>query len=343
MKTIMPDGKGGVMSVEAAMPELFAGAALCRMTHSLISAGTERGIIENCIGKSAEEIIQNNTRLGYLGAGIVEEIMGERLPCKKGERVAYYGAPFVSHGEYVVVPERLLFALPENVSQECGAFIGLGAIAMHGFRLGKAGLGEVCHVAGAGIIGNLCAQFALCAGCRVILTDYDSGRLEIFKGCVPAGDYVCAAPDVVEGAVHRMSGGQGADAVFLCMGTTSSEPMAQAMRLVRAGGRIVIVGVLDIKVPREDFFAKEVEVTISRAAGPGRYDGTYEREGRDYPVQYVRWTEGRNLGESLRLIAAGRIHVEPMISHVYPVNRFAEAYEGVIQNRPGMGYILDWK
>lgn len=342
MITIMPDGKGGAALREAPLPELFPRSALCRMTHSLISAGTEKGIIKSCAGKSAAFLKKNNMRLGYLGAGIVEKTMGD-MSCKAGDRVAYYGAPYVTHSEYVVVPEKLLFPLPENAPNEWGAFMGIAAIAMHGFRMGKLSLGEVCVVVGAGIIGNICAQLALFAGCRVALCDYERARLDIFKKCAPADDdYICTSPNEAEKALRHLGAAGGADAVFLCMGTASDEPMAQAVRLIRPGGRIVIVGTLDIQIPREEFFMKEAEVAISRAAGPGRYDASYEKEGRDYPMQYVRWTEGRNAAESLRLIAAGRLRVDPMISSLYPVRQFKKAYENILKGKPEMGYILDW-
>jgi len=342
MKTIAPNGKGGVAMREAPMPELFPRSALCRMTHSLISAGTEKGIIQSCKGKSAAFLKKNNIRLGYLGAGIVEKTMG-KVSAQKGARVAFYGAPYVTHSEYVVVPEKLLYPLPEGVPSEWGAFMGIAAIAMHGFRKGQVSLGEICLISGAGIIGNLCAQLAMLSGCRVVLCDYERSRLETFKKCTPAeGDFVCSSPDDAEKALNRFDAAIGADAVLLCMGASSARPMAQAVKLVRPGGRIVIVGTLDIQIPREDFFMKEAEVTISRAAGPGRYDLSYEKDGRDYPMQYIRWTEGRNAAESLRLIGAGKLQVEPLLSHIYPIGKFQTAYDDILKGKPEMGYILDW-
>jgi threonine dehydrogenase-like Zn-dependent dehydrogenase len=126
------------------------------------------------------------------------------------------------------------------------------------------------------------------------------------------------------------------------MGVQSAEPMHQALETIRRGGRIVILGVLDIQVPREPFFYKEAEIAISRAAGPGRYDPHYERDGTDYPLQYCRWTEGRNLAEALRLIASGRLRVDPLISARYPIARFGEPYRRILEGEPGLGYLLDW-
>ena len=344
MKRILPDGKDGVVLTEVSVPELFENSALCRTTHSLISSGTERGIIQACQGKSLDEIIRLGVQLGYTGAGIVEETKGEAVQeFQKGQRVAYYGGPWVSHSEQVVIPKPLLFPLPDSVSSEQGSFIGIGAIAMHGFRQGRVGLGETCWIAGAGLIGNLCAQLALLAGCRVVVSDTDNSRLQLFKDCRSEGeDYLTASPDNVESTIQNFSHQQGADAIFLCMGGTSSEPLEQAIRFIRPGGKIVILGTPELQIPREEFFYKEAEITISRAAGPGRYSMDYEKQGIDYPVQYVRWTEGRNLAEVLRLIAAERLIVNPLISRKYSLQQIHEAYAELTQAQPSPGILITW-
>ncbi|MGD8331280.1 MAG: Gfo/Idh/MocA family oxidoreductase, partial [Acidobacteriota bacterium] len=61
--------------------------------------------------------------------------------------------------------------------------------------------------------------------------------------------------------------------------------------------------------------------------GPGRYDPNYEDRGRDYPAPYVRWTEQRNLQAVLRLMESGGLDVAPLISHRFPVEQAADAYE----------------
>ncbi len=343
MKALYPDGRGRVRLAEREKPALFDNAALCRTSVSLISPGTERGIIESSIGKDPEEIVRTGVTLGYNGAGIVEEVRGDALGLRPGQRAAFYGGPYVFHGEYLAVPRALVYPIPETLSLDQAAFMGLGAIALHGFRQGKCELGETCLVAGAGIIGNLCAQLALLAGCRVVVTDREPERIGVMGKCVPPqSDIVCVTPQEAESAIRDISQGQGADAVFLCMGVQSAEPMHQALETIRRGGRIVILGVLDIQVPREPFFYKEAEIAISRAAGPGRYDPHYERDGTDYPLQYCRWTEGRNLAEALRLIASGRLRVDPLISARYPIARFGEPYRRILEGEPGLGYLLDW-
>lgn len=344
MKSIFADGKGGISIEDVPMPELFENSVLCKVTHSVISAGTEKGIIKNCIGLTRKEILKKNIRLGYSGAGIVVDVKGSNINLKKGDRVAFYGSPYVSHSEYVVVPKNLIYPFNKKLKPEHAAFVGIGAISLHGFRLGKVGLGDICWIAGAGMIGNLCAQFACLAGCRVLLSDFEKARLKIFEKCMSdKRDWQCVLPEDCQELIENISEQKGADAVFLSMNTTSSEPMAQAVESVRRGGRIVVLGVLDIRVPRDDFFYKEAEITISRAGGPGRYDTDYEKLGFDYPYQYVRWTEGRNLFETLRLLENRKLNVEPLISRIIPIDRARDAYKDIIEGKPDLGYVIEWR
>ncbi|MBN1902831.1 zinc-binding alcohol dehydrogenase [Candidatus Sumerlaeota bacterium] len=337
MKKIISDGKGGVSLADAPMPALFDESVLCRMTHSLISPGTERKGILETIGKSPEELLRTN--LGYCGAGIVEESRGNEISLKKGDRAAYYGGPYVSHSEYVVVPRHLVLPVPEDVDMESAAFIGLVAISMHGFRLGRLQLGDVCAVVGAGLVGNFAARLARLAGCRIVVSDNMPERLSPLE----QKDILCVSPQNLEKIVMDVSESRGADAVLLCVSAKNAEPMFQALRMIRHGGRIVILGVLDIEIPREMFFQKEAEVTISRAAGPGRYDPSYEVKGVDYPAQYARWTEGRNLRESMRLISNGSLEAKSLIAGRYPLEQIGDAYRKVLSGAPGLAHIIEWK
>ena len=78
-------------------------------------------------------------------------------------------------------------------------------------------------------------------------------------------------------------------------------------------------------------YLKEVQLLMARAYGPGQLRSVYEREGRDYPLPYVRWTENRNMEEFLRLIGRGRIQVKPLVTHVYSLDRAPEAYDTIMQ------------
>ncbi len=77
---------------------------------------------------------------------------------------------------------------------------------------------------------------------------------------------------------------------------------------------------------RADIYTKELDVLISCSYGPGRYDPIYEEEGADYPLAYVRWTENRNMGEYLRMLATGRVRLDNMIQEPFPIDKAEEAY-----------------
>ncbi len=344
MKALYANGRGGVFMADIPEPEPFDNSVLVRVTDSLVSAGTERGIIKNAKFASDDEAIKANCTLGYTGAGVVEKVFGEARDLKVGDRVACYGAPYTRHAQKLVVPRNLAYRIPDGLSSEKAAFIGLSAIAMHGFRKGRCELGSTCAVVGAGILGILAAQMALAAGSRVYVSDFATERLQCLQRCVPANaDLKCTTPDKLEALVAEETKGAGVDTVLLCLATSSNEPIEQAIRIGRFRARVVLIGVLDLHFAREPFFAKETEITISRAAGDGRYDPSYERGGNDYPLYLSRWSEGRNLEESLRLIARGTLQVEPLIGDRRKIDDYKAAYEALCSGKSDLGHLFKWE
>ena len=95
------------------------------------------------------------------------------------------------------------------------------------------------------------------------------------------------------------------DGVLVTASTASDEPRHQAATRCRKRGRIVLVGVVGLELNRADFYEKELSFQVSCSYGPGRYDRAYEEDGHDYPVDFVRFTEQRNMQCFLDLIAAG--------------------------------------
>jgi predicted dehydrogenase len=92
----------------------------------------------------------------------------------------------------------------------------------------------------------------------------------------------------------------------------------------------VVVGASKMDIPRTPYYEKELTVKLSRSYGPGRYDSTYEEKGVDYPIGYVRWTEQRNMGAFLDLVAAKKVNLEAMISRVFPIEEAVKAYDLVL-------------
>ncbi len=255
--------------------------------------------------------------LGYSSAGVAIGVGAGILDIKIGDRVASNGP----HVEIVSVPRNLVAKIPDGVSDEAAAFTVLGAIALQGIRLAAPTFGETVMVIGLGLIGQLTAQLLLANGCRVIGTDLNAGRLNLAanKGVQPLAQ---ASGD----AVRTLTGGHGADAVIIA--ASGGEGLLElAADMCRKRGRIVLTGVADMKLSRDAFFKKELTFQVSASYGPGRYDRAYEQGGLDYPIGYVRWTEGRNFDAVLNALERGLLDVAPLISRRTPFEGAVAAYD----------------
>lgn len=338
--------------VEIPCPKPPPGAVLVRTAASVVSVGTERMVVEfasrSLVGKArsrpdlVRQVIQKARRegivsavdaafkrlsqpmpLGYSSAGTVVEVgegVGEFHP---GDRVACAGGGHAVHAEFASVPVNLLAAVPEGVNLEEAAFATLGAIAMHGFRLSEAALGESTAVIGLGVLGLLTVQIASAAGCRVLGVDLDPVRVKLARRL----GVEAAAREDAEGAARTFTAGRGFDAVIICADATSSDPLALAGSIARDRGRVIAVGATGMTIPRKPYYEKEIDFRVSRSYGPGRYDLLYEEAGVDYPYGYVRWTEQRNLAAFLDLLAAGKIKIAPLASHRFAMKDAAGAYQ----------------
>ncbi len=360
---------GELIIDELPEPPLRPGGVLVRNAFSLVSAGTERSSVETAqaslLGKAKRRPdlvrqVRNNIRregllatwrkvrtrldsyaqLGYSSAGVViKSAVDGLLP---GDRVACAGTGYASHAEVIFVPQRLTAKLPPEVSFEEGAYTTLGAIALQGVRQADVRVGERAVVIGLGLVGLLTVQLLKASGCRVFGVDL---RPELFDLARRCGCDDCA-PSRFESlaAVQAFTRGVGADAVILTAATLSNEPIEWALHAVRKRGRVVVVGAIGMNLPRSPFYEKEVELRISCSYGPGRYDPDYEERGIDYPLPYVRWTEQRNMEAFLDLLAAKKVDVKPLTTHVFPINEALQAYELITGKRsePHLGILISY-
>src|SRR6266852_1595815 len=278
--------------------------------------------------------------LGYSAAGTVIEVGNDVSNFHVGDRVACAGVGYASHAEVLSVPKNLCVRLPIEVSFDAAAFSTLGAIALQGVRLAELTLGESVVVIGLGLIGQVTVQLLRANGCRVFCIDLDSQKIELAKQF--GADRGCAPDDDARRRVMEWSRGRGADAVLITAATSSNAPVELAGEISRQKGRVVAVGAVGLNIPRQPFYDHELTFRVSMSYGPGRYDPEYEERGHDYPIGYVRWTEGRNLESFLDLLAEGRVNVEGLITHRFNLAESERAYQLITGDEPYLGVVLQY-
>jgi predicted dehydrogenase/threonine dehydrogenase-like Zn-dependent dehydrogenase len=356
MKAVLQNFKTGYMSVEDVPPPLIkADGVLVHNVVSLVSAGTEKAVIElakmnllqkararpdlvkKVLSKAGQEGLLATARivmnlvsaplpLGYSCAGLVSQVGARVADISPGQRVACAGLGYANHAEVTYVPRNLLVPIPDSVSYEEASFVTVGAIALHGVRQAKLTLGETAVVIGMGLVGQITAQICSASGCRVFCVDLDSSKIDLAKS-LGADAGTTPEHEDIKSAVLAFTNGIGADAVIITAATKSNQPVGLAPELLRDRGRVIAVGDVGHDVPRRAYYEKEIDLRQSRSYGPGRYDPSYEEKGHDYPIGYVRWTENRNMEAFLDLVARGRLRLKPLLTHLFPIEEAASAYQ----------------
>ena len=365
MKQVLQDLKTGSTQVaDIPCPTVGRGQVLVRTARTLVSAGTERMLVDfgkaNWLDKARQQpdkvrMVLDKVRtdglaptiaavknkldqplpMGYCNVGEVVAIGAGVTGFEVGDRVASNGR----HAEMVAVPVNLCAKVPEGVTDDAAAFTVLGAIALQGIRLVQPTLGECVVVTGLGLIGLVTVQLLRAQGCRVLGLDYDPQKLALARQFGAEVVNLSAGEDPVV-AAQSFSRNRGVDAVIITAATSSNEPMHQAALMSRKRGRIVLVGVTGLELSRADFFEKELTFQVSCSYGPGRYDPAYEEKGQDYPVGFVRWTEQRNFEAVLDMLSTGRLDVGTLLSHRFDIDAADQAYEVVGGSEPSLGILL---
>jgi len=368
MRKILQSLKTGEISiVEAPTPTVPSGHILIETRKSLISAGTERMLLEFGKGNLLQKARQQPDKvrqtidkvrtdglgptlqavrskldqpipLGYCNAGVIHAVGAGVTEYKVGDRVVSNGP----HAELIVVGKNLVAKIPDSVTDEEACFTPLAAIGLQGCRLATPTLGEVFCVIGLGLIGLLTAQLLQSHGCRVIGVDFSTSRLNLAKSWGIETINLQKGEDPVK-TVMAMTGGLGADGVIIAASTTSDDPVTQAAQMSRKRGRIILVGVVGLSLSRGDFYEKELSFQVSCSYGPGRYDPDYEIDGNDYPLAFVRWTEKRNFEAVLEEMKNKRLKCNPLINSVIDVTEAASAYSKISEKDSSvLGILLNY-
>ncbi|MEZ6070294.1 MAG: bi-domain-containing oxidoreductase [Pirellulales bacterium] len=367
MKHVLQHLKSGLLEVvDVPAPKVSRGNLLIQTRRSLISAGTERSVVEFGRASLMSKVRQNPERvrqvldrisqegllptlelvfakldepmpLGYCNVGRVIEVGAGMEAFSVGDRIVSNGR----HAEIVNKPLNLVAKIPDNVSDEHATFAVLSSIGLQGIRLLQPTIGERIAVFGMGLIGLVTVQMLVNSGAHVLGIDVDAGRLALAErfGATPVN--VATGADPVAAGM-AFSDGVGIDGVLITASAKNDRIVSQAARMSRKRGRIVLVGVVNTELSRAEFYEKELSFQVSCSYGPGRYDAAYEEGGVDYPLPFVRWTEKRNIEAILGMLASGRLDVEPLITARVPHAEAARAYDMITSDRSQLGVILEY-
>ena len=362
--------KGRIVVDDVPVPFIGDDEILVQVYYSCISSGTEVSVLKSQ-GKSllrkaldkpqnvkkvfeilkekgpVESIsrirkkIDSKDPIGYSASGAVIKTGKNIYNIKPGDFVACAGAGISNHAEFIAVPENLAVRVPEGLSLKSASTVALGAIALQGVRRCAPEIGENIVVLGLGILGQITAQLLKLSGCRVIGIDIDEDRI---TRAISLGLYRginSVKTDAVKG-VLLSTDGFGADAVIITAASRSEELINQSIEMCRRKGRVVIVGDIAINISREEFYKRELDVLISTSYGPGRYDDNYEIKGFEYPYEYIRWTEKRNMREYLRLIAEKKLDIGNLIEGTFAVESASDAYEFIKSDKKPLIVLLEY-
>ncbi len=361
---------GETKIVEVPFPQCGERMILVRNHYSVISAGTEGATANSArkslIAKAKERpqqvkqvldvlkkqgIVQTYRAVtkkleayspcGYSSSGEVIAVGSEVTGFAPGDKVACAGVGYANHAEVVAVPVNLCVKLRDDADLAAAAYNTLGAIAMQGVRQADLKLGDNVLVIGLGLIGQITAQLCRASGCRVIGVDVSAQAVNSASKLL---DLALTRNSVgIEETIDSYTSGYGVDAVIITAATGSLDPVNFAGKVARRKASVVIVGAVPTGFDRKDYYTKELALKMSCSYGPGRYDLEYEEKGIDYPVEYVRWTEKRNMESFQELIYSGKIDVKSLTTHTFAFADAPQAYDLIVtKSEPFIGIELQY-
>jgi L-iditol 2-dehydrogenase len=339
MKALLLSKYRSLEMTEVPTPAVGTGEVLIRVGACGICGSDVHGY-DGSSGRRIPPIVMGHEAAGCIasvGAGVTGLAEGDRVTfdstiycgdcefCKRGEvnLCDYRQVLGVSCAEYsragafaefVVVPARVVYKLPESISFAEAAMLEAVAVAIHAVSLAKSP-GEIAPdgaalVVGAGTIGVLILQALLAAGWqRVFVSDVDATRLKLAKE-LGATEVLLADKDV-SAEILRQTGGVGVDVAMEAVGR--NETMNAAIGSVRKGGTVVLVGNLspEVTLPLQKVVTRQIRLQgLCASAG-------------EYP-------------EAIALMASGAIRVKPLITVVAPLAEGPQWFERLYAREPNL-------
>ena len=361
---------GSVSLVETPAPTVKDNTVLIETLYSVVSAGTERSLTsfggKNLIQKALERPdqvkkvtekmstdgilttveaafgrLKDPMPMGYSAVGRVAAVGRGVTEVSEGDIVAAVGQAY--HSEVNRVGRNLVVPVPTEISDiRQAAFAALGGIALEGIHQAEVMPGETVAVIGMGLLGHILSRILYAYGCDVIGFDVADKTMAGTK----LKAFINSADDSAADTTKSLTRGRGVDKVIITAATDSNAPIDLSEEITRDRGIICMIGVTQMNLDRRPFYQKELSFKIARSYGPGRYDSSYEEDGVDYPIGYVRYTEGRNVEEFLRLLATKRLDISDLITHVIDFGQAPKAYEMITKNpdhEKYIGVLLEYK
>lgn len=354
---------GSVKLIDTPAPTPKDNHVIVETEYSIVSAGTERGLAsfggKNLIQKALDrpdqvkkvlEKMSTDSILTTLDSAFVRlaepmpmgySAVGKVVSCGRGvtevavgDHVAMVGQAY--HSEVNRVNKNLIVKVPSEVEDlQQYSMCALGGIALQGIHQAKVEPGETVGIIGLGLLGHIASRILNAYGCDVIAYDIADKSLPgtQLKAFIKSDDENAA--DITK----SFTKGRGVDKVIITAAANSNAPMDLAAAITRDRGTICMIGVTQMNIDRRPYYERELTFTIARSYGPGRYQSDYEEKGIDIPIGYVRFTEGRNVEEFVRLVSTGRADFSNLITHVFPFDDAPKAYEMITSNPNHEQYI----
>jgi len=266
--------------------------------------GHEYSAIIEAVGEDVAK-----ARPGMKATARPQLVCGICAPCKRGQynacqnlKVQGFQAPGVAQ-DYFIVPEDRLIVLPDSLSLDQGAMIEPASVGAHSTNRTTGIEGKNVVVAGAGTIGNMVAQFARARGAnKVLITDISDFRLDKARECGIEYTLNVAENDFSEG-VNAIFKEEGFQIGFEAAGVQPT--LDYLMANVEKGGDIVILGVYSKNPTVNMYYLGEHELNVF---------GSMMYRHEDYEA-------------AVKMIAEGKINLDPLISKHFPMEAYYDAYK----------------
>jgi L-iditol 2-dehydrogenase len=217
--------------------------------------------------------------------------------------------------EYIVVPERIVYSIPDTLSFAEAAMLEPVSVALHAVAVSRLRGGETALVIGAGMIGLLTLQAACAAGCSpVFVSDIDPTRLELARS-MGATEIISLTGAALLHEIVRLTDGLGVDIAFEAVGR--DETVNAAIDATRKGGTVTLIGNVtpEVKLPLQKVVSRELRLQGS-AASAGEYP------------------------QAIEYIGTGRIHVTPLITAVAALEEGPRWFERLHAREPNLMKIV---